>query len=64
MLSEEAKDWWDNTRQRMEVAGTEVTWTVFKTAFLEKYFSADARCKKEIEFLELKQGNMSDAKYA
>lgn len=40
MLSEEAEDWWDNTHQRMDVAGTEVIWIVFKTAFLEKYFSS------------------------
>lgn len=64
MLSKEPEDWWDITRQRMEVAGTAITWEGFKTAFLEKYFSADVRCKKEIEFLELKQGSMSVAEYA
>ena len=41
-----------------------MTWERFKTAFLEKYFPADVRCKKEMEFLELKQGNMSVADYA
>ena len=30
MLSEEAEDWWDNARQRLEVVGTEVTWDVFR----------------------------------
>ncbi|XP_050907359.1 uncharacterized protein LOC127120836 [Lathyrus oleraceus] len=64
MLSEEAENWWDNTRQRIEVPGAEMTWVRFKTAFLEKYFPADVRCKKEMEFLELKQGNMSVADYA
>lgn len=32
--------------------------------FLENYFSTDIRIKKEIEFLELKQGNMTVADYA
>ena len=54
MLSEEAEDWWDNTRQRLEDVGTEITWTVFRNEFLEKYFLEDARGKREIEFLELK----------
>lgn len=46
------------------MAGTAITWERFKTDFLEKYFLADVRCKKEIEFLELKQGGMSVAQYA
>lgn len=58
MLLKEAKYWWDNMHQRMEVDGTEITWTVFNTKFLEKYFPPDVRSKKEIEFLEVKQGNM------
>lgn len=57
MLSEEAEDWWDNAHQRMEDEGTEVTWVVFITSFIEKYFSKDVRSKKETEFLVLKQGN-------
>jgi hypothetical protein len=31
---------------------------VVKEEFLEKYFPADVRSQKEIEFLELKQRNM------
>jgi len=31
---------------------------------LEKYFPEDVRNKKEMEFLELKQGNMTMAEYA
>ncbi|XP_050878076.1 uncharacterized protein LOC127081892 [Lathyrus oleraceus] len=64
MLLEEAEDWWDNTRQILEVIGTEITWVVFRKEFLEKYFPEDVRGKKEMEFLELKQGNMTVAKYA
>lgn len=54
----------DNARQRLEVVGVEITWAVFRTAFLEKYFPTDVRCKKEIEFWELKQDNLVVAAYA
>ncbi|MCI68462.1 GRAS family transcription factor, partial [Trifolium medium] len=37
---------------------------MFKREFWVKYFPADARNKKVVEFLELKQGNMSVAEYA
>ena len=43
----------------MEVAGENVTWVVFCREYLRKYFPEDVLSKKEIEFLELKQGNMS-----
>ena len=64
MLTEEAEDWWDNTRQRLADVGTEITWVVFRDEFLRKYFPEDVRGKKEIEFLELKQGSMTVAEYA
>lgn len=41
MLSEEVECWWENTRQRMEVAGTTITWVNFKSEFIEKYFPAN-----------------------
>ncbi|XP_050892992.1 uncharacterized protein LOC127098435 [Lathyrus oleraceus] len=37
---------------------------VFRVQFIEKYFSEDVHRNKEIEFLELKQGNMVVAEYA
>ncbi|XP_058745873.1 uncharacterized protein LOC131618723 [Vicia villosa] len=52
------------THQRLEVAGEEVTWIVFRREFLRKYYPEDVRGKKEIEFLELKQCNMSVTEYA
>ncbi|XP_058757900.1 uncharacterized protein LOC131631138 [Vicia villosa] len=64
MLDGEAEDWWDNSRQRLEAAGSAITWTVFRAEFLERYFPEDVRGKKEIEFLELKQGNLTVAEYA
>ncbi|KAH1261894.1 hypothetical protein GmHk_02G004646 [Glycine max] len=63
-LVEEAEYWWENTRQCLEAKGQVVTWEVFKRVFLEKYFSEDIRNKKEMEFLELKQGNIIVVEYA
>ncbi|RDX71085.1 hypothetical protein CR513_49606, partial [Mucuna pruriens] len=37
--------------------GTQVNWDNFKRLFLEKYFPHDIRNKKQVEFLELKQGD-------
>jgi len=37
---------------------------VFRREFLNRYFLEDVRGKKEIEFLELKQGDMSVTEYA
>ena len=65
MLSEEADDWWVATRTELEATGdAEITWAVFRERFLRKYFPEDVRGKKEIEFLELKQGNRSVTEYA
>ena len=64
MLALEADDWWLETRGGLETAGEEITWVVFRREFLRKYYPEDVRGKKEIEFLELKQGNMSVTDYA
>ncbi|XP_050900594.1 uncharacterized protein LOC127107346, partial [Lathyrus oleraceus] len=64
MLAVEADDWWLETHERLTVAGEDITWDVFRREFLRKYYPEDVRGKKEIEFLELKQGNMSVTDYA
>lgn len=64
MLEEKVEDWWDNARQRMEIMGTKITQAVFRDSFMEKYFPENVRGKKEIEFLELKQGNSTVVEYA
>jgi len=63
MLAEEAEFWWMNACRRLEVVGVVVSWAMFKEEFLRKYFSADVRNKKEIEFLGVKQGSMSIVEY-
>ncbi|RDX84809.1 hypothetical protein CR513_34078, partial [Mucuna pruriens] len=49
-----------DTYTRMEA----ITWENFKRIFLKKYFLEDVRNKKEMEFIELKQGNRSIANYS
>ncbi|XP_058774640.1 uncharacterized protein LOC131648926 [Vicia villosa] len=38
MLAVEADDWWLVTLQRLEAAGEEITWVVFRREFLRKYY--------------------------
>jgi len=64
MLAEEADDWWVSILPTLEQGGGVVTWAMFRREFLDRYFLEDVRGKKEIEFLEQKQGNMSVTKYA
>ncbi|CAJ2646737.1 unnamed protein product [Trifolium pratense] len=64
VLREEANKWWKNAKLRMRIGGVVITWEMFKGEFLRKYFPADIRNKKVVEFMELKQGNMSVAEYS
>ncbi|MCI55191.1 hypothetical protein A2U01_0076441, partial [Trifolium medium] len=64
MLREEVNRWWKNARQRLRAGGVVITWEMFKREFWVKYFPADVRNRKVVEFLELKQGNMTVAEYA
>ncbi|XP_061340226.1 uncharacterized protein LOC133286788 [Gastrolobium bilobum] len=63
LLIREAEHWWTNTKRYFQSRGTEITWAIFKDAFLEKFFPQSIRNRKEIEFLELKQGNMTVGEY-
>ncbi|XP_058752730.1 uncharacterized protein LOC131625913 [Vicia villosa] len=64
MLAKEADDWWLETFARLEISGDEITWNVFRREFMRKYYPEDVRGKKEIEFIELTQGNKSVTEYA
>nr|KYP51237.1 hypothetical protein KK1_026921 [Cajanus cajan] len=64
MLVGEAKYWWDSTRRLLEAGGIIITWEVFRAKFFEKYFPNDVRRAKKIEFMQLKQGNMTVGEYA
>jgi len=63
MLAKEDEFWWTNAKRRLEIGGEVVSWERFKEEFLRKYFPKYLRNKKEVEFLHLKQGNMSVADY-
>ncbi|KAF1886053.1 hypothetical protein Lal_00021334 [Lupinus albus] len=64
MLGTEAENWWEFTRRQMETEGQLISWSTFKAKFLHKYFPADLKRQKEMEFLKLEQGNMSVGEYA
>ena len=64
MLAEEVDDWWVSTQPILQNEGAVITWAVFRREFLRRYFPEDVRGNKEIEFLELKQGDMSITEYA
>ena len=64
MLAVKVDDWWLETYQKLEAAGENITWVVFNREFLRKYFPDHVRGKKEIEFLELKQGSLTVREYS
>ncbi|XP_068498179.1 uncharacterized protein [Phaseolus vulgaris] len=63
MLIEEVEFWWIGMKQMMEDKGEIVTWESFKVRFLEEYFPNSVRYAKEIEFMQLEQGNLSVIEY-
>ncbi|GAU51866.1 hypothetical protein TSUD_416500 [Trifolium subterraneum] len=64
MLRVEANQWWKNAKLRIGNGGVVTTWEMFKREFFNKYFPADVKNKKVVEFMKLEQGNMSVAEYA
>ncbi|GAU47013.1 hypothetical protein TSUD_403230 [Trifolium subterraneum] len=64
VLREEANQWWKNAKLRLGEKGVVITWEMFKWEFFNKYFLADVKNKKVVEFMKLEQGNMSVAEYA
>ncbi|KAK2397792.1 cleavage and polyadenylation specificity factor subunit [Trifolium repens] len=64
MLRDDADYWWKHASLRCGFGGVVLTWTMFKREFLNRYFPMDVRNRKVIEFMELKQGNMTVAEYA
>jgi len=59
LLVADEEYWWQGMQTREE----QVTWTAFRTRFLEKYFPDSARHEREAEFLTLQQGTMTVAAY-
>lgn len=53
-----------NTVQRFDEEEMKVTWAIFCDALLENYFPKYVHGRKEVKFLELKQGNGTVTEYA
>ncbi|GAU49162.1 hypothetical protein TSUD_407090 [Trifolium subterraneum] len=64
VLREEANKWWKSVKLRLGGGGVNITWEMFKRDFFMKYFPADVKNKKVVEFMKLGQGNMTVAEYA
>ncbi|XP_056163684.1 uncharacterized protein LOC130137007 [Syzygium oleosum] len=62
-LQSSANDWWKATRGRVFSVGAELNWAVFVESFYEKYFSENAQEKKLMEFMRLRQGQMTVDQY-
>ncbi|XP_047175074.1 uncharacterized protein LOC124842604 [Vigna umbellata] len=63
-LTGEVGHWWSSMRMLLEGSGTPISWEVFKQKFYTEYFPDSIRFAKEVEFLQLVQGNMSVSEYA
>ena len=59
MLEGEADDWWNDAQEGLLRREVTVAWDLFVKMFYQRYFSAAVQEKKEQEFLNLKQGDMS-----
>ena len=59
-----AMRWWKSASTLMTTQNVPKVWDNFKTTFMEKYFPSSLRTKKELEFQQLRQDNMSVAAYA
>ena len=64
VLTREVEFWWIGMKQMMEDRGEDATWQNFKVRFLEEYFPDSVSYAKEIEFMQLEQGNLSVTEYA
>ncbi|XP_017428667.1 uncharacterized protein LOC108336713 [Vigna angularis] len=63
LLTGEAGHWWNSVKMILERNETPITWELFRTKFYTEYFPDSVRFAKEVEFLELAQGNRSVSEY-
>ncbi|GAU51518.1 hypothetical protein TSUD_413850 [Trifolium subterraneum] len=62
MLREEANQWWKNAKLRLGDRGFVITWEMFKREFFNKYFPADVKNKKVVEFMKRRTTNVLSLK--
>ncbi|XP_028102655.1 uncharacterized protein LOC114301902 [Camellia sinensis] len=59
----QAEHWWRMVKRQYEGRETELVWSKFLELFNEKYFPEAVRRQKQVDFLNLKQNDMSVAQY-
>ncbi|GLT87336.1 hypothetical protein SLE2022_054240 [Rubroshorea leprosula] len=62
-LKGEADDWWTFAQDGFSKKGEKVTWDKLVQAFYRKYFSEAVMERKELEFINLKQDDMTVDEY-
>ncbi|XP_073121931.1 uncharacterized protein [Henckelia pumila] len=60
-LQDDASLWWEGVEKTVDTAT--LPWTEFRRLFFEKYFTTDVRARLKTEFLSLRQGDLSVAKF-
>lgn len=63
LLQGEADQWWKTIRWTCESTGEEITWSLFKNKFDEKFNPAHVRDQKLAECEALTQGNLTVLQY-
>jgi len=64
ILTGEVEHWWIRMKSIMEEREESVTWEAFRGKFLFEYFPDSVKYNKEVEFLQLTQGNKFVVEYA
>ncbi|XP_016164546.1 uncharacterized protein LOC107607073 [Arachis ipaensis] len=64
MLERETEHWWQGIQRLLQQDEGDIPWNTFKDEFYKKYFLRAARDAKEMELMQLKQGNTTIAEYA
>jgi len=64
LLAGEVVHWWSSMKMMLEDSREPITWKLFKKKFYAEYFPNSVKYTKEVEFLQLMQGDMSVSKYA
>ncbi|XP_015947227.1 uncharacterized protein LOC107472192 [Arachis duranensis] len=64
VLEGEAEYWWQGIQQLLQQNEGDIPWDSFRDEFYKKYFPRAARDAKEMELMQLKQGDMTIAEYA
>jgi len=64
LLVGEAVPWWSSMKMMLEDSREPFTWELFKKKFYAEYFPNSVRYAKEMDFLQLMQGEMLVLEYA